>query len=148
MIFPEDRRLATELFPFNTAGDVSLEKPPNNSLKGTVYPLSHLIPIPSYPFTSGICMVPCSRIFLVTVLSLAMITNANNLTTCKSLVIRQIVDSHGQSNISIPTKAERSSKCAQTSARREYVGKAAAQDIGLSERRILTGLLLLKSSRS
>ena len=28
------------------------------------------------------------------------------------------------------------------------VGKAAAQDIGLSERRILTGLLLLKSSRS
>ena len=29
-----------------------------------------------------------------------------------------------------------------------YVGKAAAQDIGLSERRILTGLLLLKSSRS
>lgn len=112
--------MATELFPFNTAGDVSLEKPPNNSLKGTVYPLSHLIPIPSYPFTSGICMVPCSRIFLVTVLSLAMITNANNLTTCKSLVIRQIVDSHGQSNISIPTKAERSSKCAQTSARREY----------------------------
>ena len=29
-----------------------------------------------------------------------------------------------------------------------YVGKAAAQDNGLSERRILTGLLLLKSSRS
>ena len=29
-----------------------------------------------------------------------------------------------------------------------FVGKAAAQDIGLSERRILTGLLLLKSSRS
>ena len=28
------------------------------------------------------------------------------------------------------------------------VGKAAAQDNGLSERRILTGLLLLKSSRS
>ena len=28
------------------------------------------------------------------------------------------------------------------------VGKVAAQDIGLSERRILTGLLLLKSSRS
>ena len=28
------------------------------------------------------------------------------------------------------------------------VGKAAVQDIGLSERRILTGLLLLKSSRS
>ena len=29
-----------------------------------------------------------------------------------------------------------------------FVGKVAAQDIGLSERRILTGLLLLKSSRS
>ena len=31
---------------------------------------------------------------------------------------------------------------------RRIVGKAAAQDNGLSERRILTGLLLLKSSRS